>query len=599
LKILGIAHDVYICSAAVVVDGEVVSAIPEERLDREKQSRVFPTLAVDRCLQEAGLAIDEVDEIAVAWNPAIEVRSTPAGYVDSRRWRSEHLTQVPARLSRLFECANGEMTLTNLAKDAPPVTFVDHYHAHLGNALTVCDEDPVAFMVMDGRGETLTNQAGVLSGSWVEVTSEVQFPHSLGLFYGMVTQFLGFKPDSDEWKVMALASYAEPMGDILDRLDKLIRVERDGTFSLSLEYFEHFNFFDQRLYSDAFVQEFGEPRRPGEPITHRHEMLAAAMQRVFEETVTQLLITLHERTGLDSVILSGGSFMNSVFNGKATEVTPFSRCYISGTPDDSGTSVGAALFLHNLRTGERPATSAHNYWGPEFTDAECADAVRRYKVSGSEIVDDPSTMAAEDLAAGKIIGWFQGRMEFGQRALGNRSILLDPRRRDGRDLLNLAVKFRESFRPFAPAILAERVSDYFECEPGELVPFMERVFAFRPEKRDEVPSVVHVDGTGRLQTVTEEDNPRYHALIRRFDEITGVPIVLNTSFNLNGEPIVCTPEDAIRTFMTCGLDTLYLGNVRIAKQRLIELEGASADRAPLRLAHAAGVGSPSAAVSHG
>jgi carbamoyltransferase len=566
LKILGIAHDVYICSAAVVVDGEVVSAIPEERLDRKKQSRVFPTLAIERCLREAGLTVHDIDEIAVAWNPAIEVQSTPAGYLDARRWRSEHLAQVPARLAALMGTPpNGEMTLTNLAQDAPPITFVDHYHAHLGNALTVCSEDPVAFLVMDGRGETLTAQGGVLSGSDVQVLSEVHYPHSLGLFYGMVTQFLGFKPDSDEWKVMALASYADAMGDTYDRLSKLIAVEEDGTFRLSLEYFEHYNFWDRRLYSDVFVDEFGPRRRHDEAITKRHESLAAAMQRVFEETVTRLLTALHERSGLSSVILSGGSFMNSVFNGKATEVTPFSTCYVSGSPDDSGTSVGAALFLHNVRTANRPSLSSHNSWGPEYSDNDCLEIARRYKLPGIEVVDDPSRRAAEELAEGRIIGWFQGPMEFGQRALGNRSILLDPRLSDGRDVLNRAVKFREAFRPFAPAILAERVSDYFECPEDARVPFMERVYMFRPEKRGEVPSVVHVDGSGRLQTVTPADNPRYYALIKHFEELTGVPIVLNTSFNLNGEPIVCSPEDAIRTFMTCGLDTLYLGNVRVSK----------------------------------
>lgn len=565
MKILGIAHDVYICSAAVVVDGEVVSAIAEERLDRKKQSRVFPTLAIDRCLREAGLAMTDLDEIAVAWNPSIELRSTPAGYLDARRWRTEHLTQVPARLATLSGTdADGEMTLSNLGAGAPPVTFVDHYHAHLGNGLTACPDDPVAFIVMDGRGETLTSQMGVYAWSEVRTLSEVHFPHSLGLFYGMVTQYLGFKPDSDEWKVMALASYADADDDVYERLNKLITVEDDGTFRLALEYFSHYNFFDRRMFADPFVEEFGPPRHRDDPITHRHESIAAAMQRVFEETVAKMATALHRETGLRSVILSGGCFMNSVFNGRVADLTPFDRAYISGTPDDSGTSVGAALFLHTLRTGRRPPTATHNYWGPGFTDDECLDAARRYKLS-AEVVGDPSVRAAEDLAAGSILGWFQGRMEFGQRALGNRSILLDPRRPDGRDVLNRAVKFREAFRPFAPAILEEWVDQWFECPPGTTVPFMERVFMVRRDRRHQIPAVVHVDGSGRLQTVSRDDNPRYYRLIEHFERLTQVPIVLNTSFNLNGEPIVCTPDDAIRTFFTCGLDTLYLGNVRITK----------------------------------
>jgi carbamoyltransferase len=566
MNILGISHDVYICSAAVVVDGVVVSAIPEERLDRRKQSSTFPVLAMQRCLDEAGLTLADIDEIAVAWNPAIDLQTTPQGYLEARRWRTEHLSQVPARIARLAGTKpNGELTVTNVVEDAPPITFVDHYRSHLGNGFLTSSADPTAFLVMDGRGETLTSQMGVARGPELDVLAEVHFPHSLGLFYGAVTQFLGFKPDSDEWKVMALAAFADPDNDVTDRLRKLINVSNDGRFELALEYFEHYNFFDPRLYSDRFVEEFGSPRGRDEPIQPRHERLAAAMQQVFEETVTQIATALHELTGLDDVILSGGCFMNSVFNGKVTRLTPFTRAAISSCPDDSGTSMGAALFLHTERTGQRPPTVSHNYWGPEFSDSVCEQTVERYKLANAEICGDPSRRAAEDLNAGKIIAWFQGPMEFGQRALGNRSILLDPRRPDGRDVVNAAVKFREAFRPFAPAILAERVSEYFECPTDARVPFMERVYAFRRDKQALVPSVVHVDGTGRLQTVVREDNPRYYRLIEHFDRLTGVPIVLNTSFNLNGEPIVCSPDDAIRTFSTCGLDVLYLGNVRIAK----------------------------------
>lgn len=258
--------------------------------------------------------------------------------------------------------------------------------------------------------------------------------------------------------------------------------------------------------------------------------------------------------------------MNSVFNGKATDLTPFSEYHVSSAPDDSGTAVGAALYLQAQRTGNRSARSYdHNFWGPSYTDEQCLDVVRRYRLPNAEVVDDPSERAAQDLTDGRIVGWFQGRMEFGQRALGNRSILLDPRRADGRDIVNAAVKFRESFRPFAPAILAERVNDWFECPLDVRVPFMERVFPFKKEMAVQVPAVVHVDGTGRLQTVEASVNPRFHALIEAFERRTGVPLVLNTSFNLNGEPVVCSPDDAVRTFSTCALDVLYLGNVRIVK----------------------------------
>jgi carbamoyltransferase len=566
MKVLGICHDVLVCSAAVVVDGRVVSAIPEERLDRQKQSRVFPTLAIQRCLEESGLALEQIDEIAIAWNPSIELETIPSGFLSARRWRTEHLAQVPARVMQLLGTgASDTLTISNAAQKAPPITFVNHYQAHIGNALSVCPHDPVAVLVMDGRAEKQTSLLGVARGADLETLVEVQFPHSLGLFYGAVTQFLGFRYDSDEWKVMALAAYAEPENELTERLRKLIRVEPDGGFELALEYFEHFNMWDRRLYSDRFVREIGAPRRRGEPITKEHEKLAAAMQRVFEETVTKIATALHRRSGLDRIVVSGGCFMNSVFNGKLTQVTPFKECLLSSCPDDSGTSVGAALYLHTLRTGARRETASHSYWGPEYSDEACLDVARRYRLPNVEVVSDPSTRAADDLAAGKILGWFQGRMEFGQRALGHRSILLDPRRKDGRDIVNAAVKFREGFRPFAPAILAARVSDYFECPPGTRVPFMEKVLMFREERRAEVPSVVHVDGSGRLQTVERDASPRFHALIEAFEARTGVPLVLNTSFNLNGEPIVCSPDDAIRTFYTCALDVLYLGNVRISK----------------------------------
>jgi carbamoyltransferase len=318
------------------------------------------------------------------------------------------------------------------------------------------------------------------------------------------------------------------------------------------------------MYSDQFVAVFGRPRED-EPLTERHQKIAAALQRVFEDSLGKILTALQKRTGIDRLVASGGCFMNSVFNGRATHLTPFKQVFLTSCPDDSGTSVGAALYLHAQRTKTRLGTAmTHNYWGRSFSDAECKTTCERFKLP-HEVVVDPSEHAAGDVIQGKVVGWFQGGAEFGQRALGNRSILVDARRDDAKDLVNSAVKYRESFRPFAPAILAERAFDYFECERTSRVPFMEKVFPFREERKSEVPAVVHVDGTGRLQTVDGETNPRFRALIEHFDKRTGVPIVLNTSFNLNGEPIVYTPEDAVRTFFSCGLDVLYLGNVRISK----------------------------------
>jgi carbamoyltransferase len=568
MRILGLCHDVNVCSACVVVDGQVVAAIPEERLDRVKQSRVFPIRAIEECLRLSECSLRDIDEIAVGWNPGIELETIPAGYLQSRRWRTEHFMQVPARLLQAAKSrASHGSSLRDLWDGAPPITFVDHYRAHLGNAVFLSPWEQCAVLLLDGRGERQTGLLGRADGAAIEVLAETAFPHSLGLFYGAITQYLGFTPDSDEWKVMALAAYENGSRKFYDSMRRLIQLHENGTFSLALEHFAFYNFSDPRWYSDSLVELFGPPRAREDPITERHYEIAGALQHTFEEALTHMLTRLHERTGLDQVVVNGGCFMNSLFNGKITRVSPFTDCFVGSCPDDSGTSVGAALYLHAQRTGERPkATMSHSYWGTGFSDAECLSQVRQFRLPATEVLDDPSAAAAQDLVAGRLVGWFQGRAEFGQRALGNRSILADPRRADAKDVVNAAVKYRESFRPFAPAILAEKVAEWFECEAGMRVPYMEKVLPFRAERRAAVPAVVHQDGTGRLQTVDRDHpTPRYRQLIEHFERLTGVPIVLNTSFNLNGEPIVNSPQDAIRTFYSCGLDVLYLGNVRIAK----------------------------------
>lgn len=568
MKVLGICHDVLICSAALIEDGEVLAAAPEERFDRRKQSRVFPTQAVAWCLEDAGLTMGDIDEIAIAWNPSIDLQTLPAGWLDARRHRGEHFTSVPGRLMRSAGAEPAHMvTMQTAYADAPPITFVNHYDSHIGNSYHLSGWDSAALCVLDGRAERQTSLLANATGTKIERLNEVAFPHSLGLLYGTITQFLGYRADSDEWKVMAMGSHQDPENRYLDLLREMVHVADDGTFRVDLSYFEFFNQFDPRMYSDKFVAEFGTPRRKADDITDEHELLASACQRIFEEATTKILTSLHAQTGQSRVAVSGGCFMNSVFNGKITEVTPFDEVFISSCPDDSGTAVGAAMFLEAERTGKLQRTSPmlHNYWGVGYTDEQCQAVVDKCRLPGVTIVDDPAKSAAQDLVDGHVLGWFQGRMEFGQRALGARSILCDPRREDGKAVVNAAVKFREGFRPFAPAILAEKVHEWFEAPEGAKVPFMERVYQFLPEQAPKVPAVVHTDGSGRVQTVDSATAERYHAMISEFDRLTGVPIVLNTSFNLNGEPVVMTPEDAIRTFYTCALDVLYLGNVRIAK----------------------------------
>jgi carbamoyltransferase len=566
MNILGICHDVLICSACVMVDGKVIAAIPEERLDRVKQSRVFPRRAIDHCLARAGLTMRDIDEIAVGWNPGVELETMPAAY-QQRRWRTEHWMQVPGRfIQRAGEPASLQTTISELYDGCPPITFVSHYWAHVGNGFLQSPFDSAAIVILDGRGEKHTVLHATGNGTRVETLSEQFFPHSLGLFYSTITQYLGYKPDSDEWKVMALASYADGKNPYYAKLRSMVKLDDNGRLRLDLSYFEFYNYWNPHMYSELLVDTLGAPRAPDDEYTDRHREIAAALQCVFEDVVTEMLTIVHKRTGLENLAASGGCFMNSVYNGKITTVTPFKRCHITFSPDDSGTSLGAAAWLYSSRTGKRPAPLDSPYLGGEYPQQQIDRVVTEYKLPNAERCADPAERAARDIADGRIIGWFQGRSEFGQRALGNRSILADPRRAEMKERINAAVKFREGYRPFAPAILSERAADYFDCAPDARVPYMERVFMFRQNMQESVPAVVHVDGSGRLQTVEQQANPRFHRLIDAFRALTGVPIVLNTSFNLNGEPVVETPEDAIRTFYSCGLDVLYLGDTRIAKQ---------------------------------
>lgn len=568
MQVLGIAHDLWISSAALVRDGEVVAAACEERFNRQKKYRGFPSAAVDYCLRAGKTRLEALDAVVAGWNPLWHLEAVHGRFSGTARWRAEYLYALPNYLlskAASFPAGPVEERFGDLDV---PILHIDHQLAHAANAFYLSPYDEAAVFTADGRGERQTTFWGRAGDGGIAALGSVQYPHSLGLFYGLVTQYLGFRPDSDEWKVMALAAY-ESGADTryYTVLRDLVRTQPDGTFRLDLSMcgYDQPDVYGGRFYTPDFEAVIGlPPRRPDEPLTLAHRQLAWAGQRVFEETMTAALTTLHARTGLDRVVLGGGCMMNSVYNGRITSQTPFHEAFVSSCPDDSGISVGAALwgYHHRAAAPQRPAHT-HNYWGPAFAD-EVEQTLIRYGLP-FERLDDAPRRAATLLAEGRLLGWFQGAMEFGQRALGNRSILADPRRADAKDRVNLAVKYREPFRPFAPSILAERTADYFHTEGTGCVPFMERVYAFRAEKAALVPAVVHNDDTGRLQTVERAVNPRYYDLIAHFETLTGIPLVLNTSFNLNGEPIVCTPTDAIRTFYSCGLEVLILEDYLIQK----------------------------------
>jgi carbamoyltransferase len=568
MKILGISPEVWISSAALLDNGKVVAAAPEERFNRQKMYSRFPDKAIDFCLEQAGCGIEDIDRVVIPWNPGVHIRSASSRYTHTMRWRGEFLAGVPGALLNHFgspDVPGIEQIVPINGKDVH-ISYINHHMAHAAGAFYLSPYERAAVMTVDGRGEMETCTWSLADGNEIKQLRATNMPHSLGLFYSSLTEYLGFRPHSDEWKVMALASYGAPNNKYTDLVRSLVKLLDDGGFEQDLTYFDYFQFDRQpTFYNSKLMDLLGPARTADMPFEQRHSDIAWAMQAVFEETFVHMLKHLHNITGEKRLVISGGAAMNSVFNGKITDMTPFDEVFITSCPDDSGVSLGAALYSYHCQLGgtEREVQT-HNYWGPEYSDDEIAEALSR---CGIEAVkhDNIEEVVAKLLAEGALVGWFQGAMEFGQRALGNRSILADPRNPQAKDQINAAVKFREGFRPFAPAILDGYAEEYFDIPTGLKVPFMEKVYPFKEDKRAGLPAVVHVDGSGRLQTVDSETNPRFHKLISEFHKITGVPIVVNTSFNLNGEPVVCSPVDAIRTFYSCGLQALAIGSFLLTK----------------------------------
>lgn len=567
MKILGICSDVYITSAVLLEDGKVIAGAAEERFVRQKMYRGFPTNAVKYCLEEAGCKLEDIDCVALGWNPAKHFKPSSLRFNSVISWRGALLHTVPHALLMLSE--SGEVDYVEQSLKQPKsdlkVVYVTHHMSHAANAFLISPFSSSAILTIDGRGEDDT--AGFFTGrnNKIKELKTIQYPHSLGLLYGAFTEFLGFTPHSDEWKVMALAVKEFKNNRFYSKVKELVKLKPDGSFEIDLRYFSYYLNDRKSWYSPKFIELFGSPRRADDDLKSHHYEIASALQMVAEETAVHMLNWLHKKTGQKNVVVSGGFFMNSVFNGKILEKSKFKKVFISSCPDDSGTSLGAALYAYNhIYDKKERYEQIHNYYGPEFSDKEIKELLDKYKINYS-FSENVEKETAQLIADGKIVGWFQGKMEFGQRALGNRSILADPRDPAMKDKVNKAVKYRETFRPFAPSILEQYVQDYFVCDKKSRVPFMEKVFMIKPEKRKLIPAVTHIDGSGRLQTVSRETNPKYYNLITSFQKITGIPIVLNTSFNLKGEAIVCTPTDALRTFFSCGLDILVLGNYIITK----------------------------------
>jgi carbamoyltransferase len=581
-------------AAAIIRDGQLVAAVEEERFNRCKHCAGFPTESVKYCLEAAGARLEDVEHIGISRDPsahlhkkilfaATRAAKSVGGFERSRGASNEKSGRgiFGAVAERLANAAKVRDLKDDLARalDVPKNRMraefhnVEHHRAHLASSFYISPFERAALLSIDGFGDFISTMWGAGEGNSIEVLGQVEYPHSSGILYTATTQFLGFPYYGDEGKVMGLAPYGEPR--YMKEFRELIRTEEGGRFRLNLDYFRHHAegvemTWDNgspaigRIFSDEYVRLFGPAREPGTPLTDRERDIAASLQRRLEEIGFHVLNHLHEKTGLTDLGLSGGVAYNSVMNGKILLNTPFRRIFVQPAAGDSGTAVGVCYQIHNgILNRPRGYVMEGAYTGPEFTNEEIRAELERSGLAFESYSDREVTeRAAQDIASGAVMGWFQGRMEFGPRALGNRSIVVDPRRADMKDILNDRIKKREPFRPFAPSILEEHVGDYFEqTHPA---PTMLMVYQIKPEQRERIPAVTHVDGSGRLQTVSRSMNERYYQLISDFNALTGVPIVLNTSFNEN-EPIVCTPRHAIDCFMKTRMDVLYVGNYAVRR----------------------------------
>ena len=571
-------------SAALLADGQLVAAVEEERFTRIKHYAGFPVESIRACLAIAGADARDIDRIAVSRDPRAHFWRKIA-FALHRRPRLSLITSRAANAAAVGRIGPTLATSLGLPSSvvAPRVEAVEHHAAHLGSAYFASPFDSAAVCAIDGFGDFVSTSIAVGEGTRLDIVDRVFFPHSLGILYLAITQFLGFPSYGDEFKVMGLSPYGAP--EFADKIRQLVAVDAEGHVRLNLPYFSHWyggmtmTWADGapqlgQVFTPKLIELLGEPRQPGVPLEAKHEALAASLQAVYEESAFKILRAVHRRTANDRLCLAGGCAMNSVANGKIRSETPFREVFIQPASADNGTSLGAALHVWHEAGGTERFEMRHGYWGPAFdaTAIERAISTRQADVDQrgctmTRFADDTELCAwtAARIAGGNVVGWFQGRMEWGARALGNRSIVADPRRRDMRDIINVRIKFREKFRPFAPSIAEEALDDFFVGAVPD--PFMQQVYPVRPDKRDVIPAVTHVDGSGRLQTVSRETNALYWTLINAFGALTGVPVLLNTSFNEN-EPIVHTPGEALDCFLRTDMDTLVIGSIALQKRAL-------------------------------
>lgn len=591
MYILGISCFYHDAAAALLKDGILVAAAEEERFTRKKHDFDFPMNAISFCLKKGGIETPDLDYVVFYEKPFVKFerilmtsfQTFPHSY---KVFREAMVTWL---LDKLWI---KNIIQSKIGIDEKKVLFGDHHLSHAASSFFCSPFEEAAILTVDGVGEWATTTLGIGRGTEIKIEKELHFPHSLGLLYSAFTAFLGFEVNEGEYKVMGMAPFGKPR--YIDKVYKLINLEEDGSFSCNMNYFSY-HYSSSQTFNSKFIELFGKPRDPkshfftpssgypsyfGEKPKDYEEMakenqyyadIAASIQKVTEDVLLKMANYLFKETGMKKLCIAGGVGLNSVANGRILKETPFEELYIQPAAGDGGGAIGAALYAYHILLGKpREFVMEHAFFGEEYKEEEIKEFLEKNSIPYEYIENDEKLFGkiVDYLKEGKVIGWFQGRFELGPRALGNRSILADPRRAEMKDIVNTKIKFREPFRPFAPSVLVEDTEEFFSLPNASMhypARFMLYVVDVKEDKREAIPAITHVDGTGRLQTVFKETNPRYYRLIERFKEATGVPLVLNTSFNLKGEPIVNTPENAFNTFTKSGMDVLVLERFVINK----------------------------------
>ena len=569
MYILGLSGYAHESSCSLIKDGKIKSIIEEERLNREKHTWKLPVLSIKKCLEMEKISITDIDHFTFFWKPKKEISGNLKHFI---RYFPSTLNTLTAssgggemnsmqRITAMKNIGKALQKEFNLSQ-TPHIEFTEHHLAHVASSFFVSEFEKSAILILDGRGESISTSMYYGEKNNIQKISETKVPHSLGHLYAAITDYLGFKPFFDEWKVMGMSAYGNDT--YVEKFSKLVKLQSNGKFQLNLDYFNFHTHGSSKWVSDNFIKEFGDKRKPNSEYDQQHFDIAFGLQRLIEKIGIHLANFLYEKTNVPNLCLAGGVALNVLMNREIIRKTPFKNLFIQPIAHDAGTSFGSALYLYNYKLkNHRNFQFDHAYWGPDYSNDEIETTLNKTKLTYHKS-ENIALETAQEIANEKIVGWFQGRMEAGPRALGNRSITVSPLKAEMKDRLNERVKRREYFRPFAPSVLEEHVSDFFEMPNNVNSPYMILSGEVKKEKRNIIPAVTHADNTARVHTVSSKVNQKYWNLINEFKKITGVPVLLNTSFNEN-EPIVCTPKEAIDCFLRTDFDILSIGDFLVKK----------------------------------